>query len=103
MDEERCAFLSLSDCSFKTLNDRNSTHLTLFHSGTRWLSFQLDSIAALVTLFVTLFVVLSDNAVISPSLKGLALSYTSQVRHSLLCTDTCAAAQLSVCVAVVSS
>lgn len=67
-------------CRFKRLNDVNSSHYALFHSGSRWLSFLLDFIAALVTLFVTLLVVLSDNAVISPSLKGLALSYTIQVR-----------------------
>lgn len=68
---------------FKSLNDANSNHFTLFHSGSRWLSFLLDFMAALMTLFVTLFVVLSDNKVISPSLKGLALSYTIQVRRSL--------------------
>lgn len=72
----------MSRCRFKTLNDINSNHFTLFHSGSRWLSFLLDFIAAIMTLFVTLFVVLSDNEVISPSLKGLALSYTIQVRHS---------------------
>lgn len=70
----------MSCCRFKTLNDINSNHFTLFHSGSRWLSFLLDFIAAIMTLFVTLFVVLSDNEVISPSLKGLALSYTIQVR-----------------------
>lgn len=68
-----------------------------------------------MTLFVTLFVVLSDNDVISPSLKGLALSYTIQVRHTglvvhhtsasqplrtRLCSHTCA---LTVHVAAVSS
>uniref|UniRef100_H3D2W6 ATP binding cassette subfamily C member 12 n=1 Tax=Tetraodon nigroviridis TaxID=99883 RepID=H3D2W6_TETNG len=65
--------------AFKSLNDTNSNHYTLFHSGIRWLSFLLDFIAALMTLFVTLFVVLSDNSIISPSLKGLALSYTIQL------------------------
>lgn len=64
---------------FKTLNDINSNHYTLFHSGTRWLSSAVDFMAMVMTLLVTLFVVLSDNAVISPSLKGLALSYTIQV------------------------
>lgn len=73
---------SASRRRFKTLNDINSNHFALFHSGSRWLSFLLDFIAAIMTLFVTLFVVLSDNAVISPSLKGLALSYTIQVRHN---------------------
>ncbi|TNM90473.1 hypothetical protein fugu_002762 [Takifugu bimaculatus] len=69
--------------AFKTLNDTNSNYFTLFHSGSRWLSFLLDFIAAIMTLFVTLFVVLSDNEVISPSLKGLALSYTIQLTGML--------------------
>lgn len=76
------SILSVSHCRFKTLNDINSNHFTLFHSGSRWLSFLLDFMAAIMTLFVTLFVVLSNNEVISPSLKGLALSYTIQVRHN---------------------
>lgn len=73
---------------FKTLNDANSIHFMLFHSGSRWLSFLLDFIAVLMTLFVTLFVVLSDNQIISPSLKGLALSYTIQVSHNRLNVNT---------------
>lgn len=96
-------------CRFKTLTDVNSNHFTLFHSGSRWLSFLLDFIAALMTLFVALFVVLSDNEVISPSLKGLALSYTIQVCPSLSqpeCVYVCcvhghAAGVLTVCVAAV--
>lgn len=64
---------------FKSLNDINSNHYLLFHSGTRWLSFWLDFMAAVMTLLVALFIVLSDNGVISPALKGLALSYTIQV------------------------
>ncbi|XP_068455489.1 ATP-binding cassette sub-family C member 12 [Clinocottus analis] len=63
---------------FKQLNDINSHYNVLFHSGTRWLSFLLDSMAATMTLFVSLFVVLTDD-VISQSLKGLALSYTIQL------------------------
>lgn len=38
---------------------------------------------ATMTLLVALFVVLSSNDVISPALKGLALSYTIQVNPSL--------------------
>ncbi|XP_031697688.1 multidrug resistance-associated protein 9-like isoform X2 [Anarrhichthys ocellatus] len=63
---------------FKSLNDINSNHYVLFHSGTRWLSFCLDSMASTMTLLVSLFIVLSSNDFISPSLKGLALSYTIQ-------------------------
>ncbi|XP_077376249.1 ATP-binding cassette sub-family C member 12 isoform X2 [Festucalex cinctus] len=68
---------------FKSLNDINSNHYLLFHSGTRWLSFKLDFMAAALTLFVSLFVVLSSNEKISPSLKGLALSYTTQLTGML--------------------
>uniref|UniRef100_A0A7N6AF19 ATP-binding cassette, sub-family C (CFTR/MRP), member 12 n=1 Tax=Anabas testudineus TaxID=64144 RepID=A0A7N6AF19_ANATE len=64
---------------FKSLNDINSNHYLLFHSGTRWLSFWLDFMAAAMTLMVSLFVVLSSNDLISPSLKGLAMSYTIQL------------------------
>lgn len=70
----------LSCCRFKSLNDINSNHYLLFHSGTRWLSFWLDFMASTMTLLVSLFVVLSSNELISPALKGLAMSYTIQVR-----------------------
>lgn len=75
---------SLSYCRFKFLNDINSNHYLLFHSGTRWLSFWLDFMAATMTLMVSLFVVLSSNDIISSSLKGLALSYTIQVNKDPL-------------------
>ncbi|KAG7236959.1 hypothetical protein INR49_032966 [Caranx melampygus] len=68
---------------FKSLYDINSNHFLLFHSGTRWLSFCLDFMAACMTLFVSLFVVLSSNDIISPSLKGLAMSYTIQLTGML--------------------
>ncbi|XP_070815026.1 ATP-binding cassette sub-family C member 12 [Chaetodon trifascialis] len=68
---------------FKSLNDINSNHFFLFHCGTRWLSFWLDFMAAAMTLLVALFVVLGDDNVISPSLKGLALSYTIQLTGML--------------------
>ncbi|XP_031731713.1 multidrug resistance-associated protein 9-like [Anarrhichthys ocellatus] len=64
---------------FKSLNDINSNHYLLFYSGTRWLSVCLDSMASTMILLVSLFVVLSSNDFISPSLKGLALSYTIQL------------------------
>ncbi|XP_049573002.1 ATP-binding cassette sub-family C member 12 [Syngnathus scovelli] len=68
---------------FKYLNDENSNHYMLFNAGIRWLSFKLDLMAATLALFVALFVVLSSNDYISPSLKGLALSYTTQLTGML--------------------
>uniref|UniRef100_A0A665V7Q3 ATP-binding cassette sub-family C member 5 n=1 Tax=Echeneis naucrates TaxID=173247 RepID=A0A665V7Q3_ECHNA len=73
----------IKDSHIESLNDINSNHYLLFHSGTRWLSFFLDFMAVNVTLFVSLFVVLSSNDIISPSLKGLAMSYTIQVTGML--------------------
>ncbi|MCJ8747229.1 hypothetical protein PDJAM_G00151060 [Pangasius djambal] len=64
---------------FKMISDNNSNHFLLFNCGTRWLSFWLDFLSASVTLVVALFVVLSPTEVISPALKGLALSYTIQL------------------------
>ncbi|XP_075955733.1 ATP-binding cassette sub-family C member 12-like [Anarhichas minor] len=64
---------------YKSLNDINSNHYLLFYSATRWLSFCLDSMASTMILLVSLFVVLSSNDFISPSLKGLALFYTIQL------------------------
>lgn len=66
---------------FKIIGDHNSNHFLLFNCGTRWLSFWLDFMSATVSLTVALFVILSPSEVISPSLKGLALSYTIQVTH----------------------
>ncbi|XP_045888265.1 ATP-binding cassette sub-family C member 12 [Micropterus dolomieu] len=68
---------------FKSLNDINSNHFLLFFCGTRWLSFWLDFMASTMTLLVALFVVLSGDAVISPALKGLAMSYTIQLTGML--------------------
>ncbi|XP_027870979.1 multidrug resistance-associated protein 9 isoform X1 [Xiphophorus couchianus] len=68
---------------FKSLNDINSNHYLLFHSGTRWLSFWLDFMAASMALLVALFVVLSSNDVISQPLKGLTMSYTIQLTGML--------------------
>lgn len=69
----------VSNNRFKMLSDINSNHFLLFNCGTRWLSFWLDFLSATVTLMVALFVVLSPNEAINPSLKGLTLSYTIQV------------------------
>lgn len=74
-----CSQTCLSRCRFMALIDINSNYHVMFHCATRWLSFSLDSISACMTLTVALFVVLSSNESISPSLKGLALSYTMQV------------------------
>ncbi|XP_060893145.1 ATP-binding cassette sub-family C member 12-like [Labrus mixtus] len=68
---------------FKTLNDLNSNHYLLFHSGTRWLSFWLDFMATTMTFLVALLIVLSSDKLISPSMKGLALSYTIQLTGTL--------------------
>ncbi|KAM9366664.1 ATP-binding cassette sub-family C member 12 [Symphorus nematophorus] len=68
---------------FKSLNDINSNHYLLFHSGTRWLSFWLDLMAATMTLLVALLVVLSNDEIINPALKGLAMSYTIQLTGML--------------------
>ncbi|XP_047437487.1 ATP-binding cassette sub-family C member 12 isoform X2 [Mugil cephalus] len=68
---------------FKELNDINSNQYLLFQSGTRWLSFWLDFMAAVMSLSVALFVVLISNETISPSMKGLALSYTTQLTGML--------------------
>ncbi|KAK9542217.1 hypothetical protein VZT92_000096 [Zoarces viviparus] len=64
---------------FKSLSDINSNNSLLFLSGTRWLAFCLDFMALTMTLLVSLFVVLSSNDVISPSLKGLALCSTMEL------------------------
>lgn len=63
---------------FKQLGDMNSSHYMLFHCGTRWLSFRLDFLTSVVSLLVALFAVLGPDS-ISPSFKGLALSYTIQL------------------------
>ncbi|XP_051918403.1 ATP-binding cassette sub-family C member 12 isoform X2 [Hippocampus zosterae] len=64
---------------FMSLNDINSNYYLLFNAGTRWLSYRLNLMAVLMTFFVALIVVLISNEHISPSLKGLALSYTIQL------------------------
>ncbi|XP_060767544.1 ATP-binding cassette sub-family C member 12 [Neoarius graeffei] len=68
---------------FKIIGDHNSNHFLLFNCGTRWLSFWLDFMSAVVSLTVALFVILSPSEVIGPSLKGLALSYTIQLTGML--------------------
>ncbi|KAL6112764.1 abcc12 [Pungitius sinensis] len=64
---------------FMSLSDINSNYHLMFHCASRWLSFCLDSMSSCMTLAVALFVVISSNESISPSLKGLALSYTMQL------------------------
>uniref|UniRef100_A0A8C7K1H3 ATP binding cassette subfamily C member 12 n=1 Tax=Oncorhynchus kisutch TaxID=8019 RepID=A0A8C7K1H3_ONCKI len=78
-DQHRCALFS----RFKEMSDNNSNHFLLFNCGTRWLSFWLDFLSASVTLLVSLFVVLSSPDTISPTMKGLALSYTIQLTGML--------------------
>lgn len=55
----------------------------MFNAGTRAFAFCLELMAATTTLFVALFVVLSSNDLISPSLKGLAISYSLQLTGML--------------------
>ncbi|XP_049904126.1 ATP-binding cassette sub-family C member 12 isoform X3 [Epinephelus moara] len=55
----------------------------MFSCGTRWLSFWLDFMGATMSLLASLLVVLSSNDFISPSLKGLAMSYTTQLTSIL--------------------
>uniref|UniRef100_A0A3Q3E1I3 ABC transmembrane type-1 domain-containing protein n=1 Tax=Labrus bergylta TaxID=56723 RepID=A0A3Q3E1I3_9LABR len=81
--EEVDTVLPLHMDPFKTLNDLNSNHYLLFHSGTRWLSFWLDFMATTMTFLVALLIVLSSDELISPSMKGLALSYTIQLTGML--------------------
>ncbi|XP_034535630.1 multidrug resistance-associated protein 9-like [Notolabrus celidotus] len=68
---------------FKSLNDIYCNHFSLYNSGTRWLTFWLDFMACTMTLMVALFVVLSGDDLISPALKGLALTYTIQLTGML--------------------
>ncbi|XP_048086710.1 ATP-binding cassette sub-family C member 12-like isoform X4 [Alosa alosa] len=58
--------------------DTNSNHFLLFQCGMRWLYFRLSLMSSSVILAVALFVVLSPDT-ISPSLKGLALTYTIEL------------------------
>uniref|UniRef100_A0A669BS98 ATP-binding cassette, sub-family C (CFTR/MRP), member 12 n=1 Tax=Oreochromis niloticus TaxID=8128 RepID=A0A669BS98_ORENI len=68
---------------FNILSDINSKYLFMFSAGTRAFAFCLELMAATTTLFVALFVVLSSNDLISPSLKGLAISYSLQLTGML--------------------
>uniref|UniRef100_A0A3P8QNC2 ATP-binding cassette, sub-family C (CFTR/MRP), member 12 n=1 Tax=Astatotilapia calliptera TaxID=8154 RepID=A0A3P8QNC2_ASTCA len=68
---------------FNILTDINSKYLFMFNAGTRAFAFCLELMAATTTLFVALFVVLSSNDLISPSLKGLAISYSLQLTGML--------------------
>ncbi|XP_062382896.1 ATP-binding cassette sub-family C member 12-like [Sardina pilchardus] len=63
---------------FHHVMDINSNHLLLFYCGTRWLIFWLNTISSSAILMVALFVVLSPDT-ISPSMKGLVLSYTIEL------------------------
>uniref|UniRef100_A0A674CWL2 ATP binding cassette subfamily C member 12 n=1 Tax=Salmo trutta TaxID=8032 RepID=A0A674CWL2_SALTR len=72
---------------FKEMSDNNSNHFLLFNCGTRWLSFWLDFLSASVTLMVALFVALSSPDIISPAMKGLALSYTIQLEAKFLSVE----------------
>ncbi|KAK7899190.1 hypothetical protein WMY93_020043 [Mugilogobius chulae] len=68
---------------FKVLTDVNSNHIFLFTAASRCLSFCLDLFGTSISFLVSLFVIFSSNELISPSLKGLALSYTIQLTGML--------------------
>ncbi|CAJ1049980.1 multidrug resistance-associated protein 9-like [Xyrichtys novacula] len=59
---------------FKKLSDANTNHLLLSHYGSRWLSFQTESLCAIMTLPVALLVIFVSNDVTDPAMKALALS-----------------------------
>ncbi|XP_041047617.1 ATP-binding cassette sub-family C member 12 [Carcharodon carcharias] len=63
---------------FKDLSDTNSSHFFLFNCSMRWLAVRIDTLTALLTLAVALFVILSPDSV-PASNKGLALSYAIQL------------------------
>ncbi|XP_078400455.1 ATP-binding cassette sub-family C member 12 [Cetorhinus maximus] len=63
---------------FKDLSDINSSHFLLFNCSMRWLAVRIDTLTALLTLTVALFVILSPDSV-PASNKGLALSYAIQL------------------------
>lgn len=69
----------MSCCRFKSWSDDNSKKYFLFHCGARRLTFCLQMLSAVFILSVSLSVVLIPNDVISPAMKGLAMSFTAQV------------------------
>lgn len=62
------------------MNDKNSSHFILFNYALRWFAVRTDILMNIMTLIVALFVVLTPSS-ISAAEKGLALSYTIQVKH----------------------
>ncbi|XP_038662587.1 multidrug resistance-associated protein 9-like [Scyliorhinus canicula] len=63
---------------YKDLSDKHSSNFLLFNCSMRWLSVRIDSLTALLTLTVALFVVLSPDSV-PASTKGLALAFAIQL------------------------
>ncbi|XP_046290970.1 ATP-binding cassette sub-family C member 12 isoform X1 [Marmota monax] len=74
------AYDKKEDCinKFKMLNDENSSHLLYFNCALRWFALRMDILMNIVTLVVALLVTLSFSS-ISPSSKGLSLSYIIQL------------------------
>uniref|UniRef100_A0A668AHI6 ATP-binding cassette sub-family C member 5 n=1 Tax=Myripristis murdjan TaxID=586833 RepID=A0A668AHI6_9TELE len=68
---------------FKSWCDDNSKNYFLFYCGARRLSFCLQMLSAVFTLSVSLSIVLIPNDVISPAMKGLAMSFTTQLLVAL--------------------
>ncbi|XP_054553030.1 ATP-binding cassette sub-family C member 12 isoform X2 [Talpa occidentalis] len=78
------------DCiaKFKMLNDENSSHLLYFNCALRWFALRMDILMNIVTFIVALLVTLSFSS-ISPSSKGLSLSYIIQLSGLLqVCVRT---------------
>uniref|UniRef100_A0A8C9UV77 ATP-binding cassette sub-family C member 12 n=1 Tax=Spermophilus dauricus TaxID=99837 RepID=A0A8C9UV77_SPEDA len=84
------AYDKKEDCinKFKMLNDENSSHLLYFNCALRWFALRMDILMNIVTLVVALLVTLSFSS-ISPSSKGLSLSYIIQLSGLLqVCVRT---------------
>uniref|UniRef100_A0A8C2MDT6 ATP-binding cassette sub-family C member 12 n=1 Tax=Cricetulus griseus TaxID=10029 RepID=A0A8C2MDT6_CRIGR len=84
------AYDKKDDCisRFKTLNDKNSSHLLYFNCALRWFALRMDVLMNIVTFVVALLVTLSFSS-ISASSKGLSLSYIIQLSGLLqVCVRT---------------
>ncbi|XP_058136036.1 ATP-binding cassette sub-family C member 12 [Dasypus novemcinctus] len=84
------AYGKKEDCinKFKVLNDENSSHLLYFNCALRWFALRMDILMNVVTFIVASLITLSFSS-ISPSSKGLSLSYIIQLSGLLqVCVRT---------------